>query len=161
MTQHSFLRNDGGFFPVQATDIALSTTTSTGFLSFVTSTTTAVFSLSSTATTFDIAFVAQGSTGVWLATAYWSVSDTATINQTNFKLWDGTTVIACGVTRVGAATGFSNGSVTGFITNPSGNIKLSAVCNSATGQINAGTINIVGTSPLWTPNTAVTAIRIG
>ncbi len=153
---HKFLRDTGEFaFPLLA-DLGTSTT-STRILSYVTSTTTATFSLSSTATTFDIAFVTQGTSGVWFATAFISATDTAGTNTTSFKLWDGTTVIGAGIVRALGVGVITSGSVSGVISNPAANIKLSVVCNSATGQIDAG-----GTGfSTYVPNSAVTAIRIG
>ncbi len=152
-----FLNATGQFTPIGSGQIGISTTTTTGFLTFVTSTTTLNLAGASTATTLDVAFVSQGSSGTWLATAFISATDTAGASAVSFKLWDGVTIIGAGICRPPAISAFNTVSVTGVISNPVGNIKLSVNSNTTTYQIQAG---LTGNTTYF-PNTAITAIRIG
>lgn len=74
--------------------------------------------------------VAQGTTGRWF------VSGTVTIgvtegNPINVKLWDGTTVIASAQGTGTPTTGVDSIGLSGYITNPTGNLRISARCPTA------------------------------
>lgn len=74
--------------------------------------------------------VAQGTTGTWFAVGTITLSDSAVLAQISAKLWDGTTVIA---SSREVTNGTQGGSITlaGFITNPAGNLRISAISNQA------------------------------
>ena len=149
-----FLNATGQFTPIGSGQIALSTTTTTGFLTYVTSTSTVTINLNTTATTFDGPFVTQGTSGVWLAFGSVTISDSAAPNQTHVKLWDGTTVIASGEARVTALNVGASVLLSGIISNPASNLKVSMVCNTATG------IMLYNFTP-YLKDCYLTAIRIG
>lgn len=105
---------------------------------------------------FDGPQVAQGSVGTWF------VSGTVTLGSPNAdgyvaKLWDGTTVIASGTHFNVAATQVTL-SLSGVITSPAGNLRISVQDDvSTSGKIFA---NISGVGAPGTDST-ITAIRIG
>ena len=88
--------------------------------------------LNNTGTYFDGPSCAQGTTGTWFASGTVTVDDSAAAVTMNAKLWDGTTVIAsCQMRTVGPGTkGII--SLSGFITSPAGNIRISVNDSSAT-----------------------------
>lgn len=102
---------------------------------------------------FDGPTVAQGTTGTWLATGTVSLSDTATANAAfGCQLWDGTTVIASGAMQVPVAGNLSSLSLSGVLSSPAANIKISCrdftstngLINSAAGGIaKASTLTVV------------------
>lgn len=108
--------------------------------------------LNNTANYFDGPSVNLGSTGTWL------VSGTVTLNETTaagffVKLWDGTTVIASAAASI-PATGTVAVSVSGVITSPAGNVKISVRDQTATsGNIK---FNTSGNSK----DSHITAVRI-
>jgi hypothetical protein len=72
--------------------------------------------------------VAQGSTGTWYATGTITVSNASAGDVIDVKLWDGTTVISSArvtMTSVGVAF-YEAVSLSGYITSPAGNIRMSA-----------------------------------
>ena len=80
--------------------------------------------LNNTANYFDGPTVAQGTDGVWFASGTVTVVDTASAAAFYAKLWDGVTVIASAANwAVGGAPGQI--SLSGFISNPAGNIRIS------------------------------------
>lgn len=79
--------------------------------------------LNNTGLYFDGPSVAQGTTGTWLVTGAVTVTDSAAANLLA-KLWDGTTVIASCAATV-AASGFIAFGLSGIITNPAGNLRIS------------------------------------
>jgi hypothetical protein len=104
-------------------------------------------------TYYDGPSVAQGTSGKWF------VSGTVTLYDagiTNFivKLWDGTTVIAS--TEVSPSpAGTSVVSLSGFISSPAGNLRISANdINTANGRFK---FNVSGSSK----DSTITAFRIG
>ena len=109
--------------------------------------------LNNIANYFDGPTVAQGTSGTWF------VSGTVTINDTLAasvlaKLWDGTTVIASAGSYVALASQRTSISLSGFITGPVGNLRISVRDNSNTsGAILA---NNSGNSK----DSTITAIRI-
>jgi len=110
--------------------------------------------LNNTANYFDGPQVAQGSVGTWLVMGSVSVTSGAAA-QIRVKLWDGATVIASGVASVGAPNQFVCVSLSGVISTPAGNLKLSARDpNNPTGVM---VYNQAGDSKEGT----ITAVRIG
>ncbi len=75
---------------------------------------------------------AQGATGTWFASGTVSLLDTAAAATFVVKLWDGTTVIASGVVRTQAANTPASILLSGTITNPAGNIRISVQDSSLT-----------------------------
>jgi hypothetical protein len=87
-----------------------------------------------TALYFDGPSVAQGSTGTWFASG--AVSIAAYQGHENYiKLWDGTTVIASARVAYNAANHATSVSLSGYITSPAGNIRISVRDASGTGLI--------------------------
>lgn len=88
--------------------------------------------ISSTGTFFDGPSMAQGTSGTW------HVSGTVTLGDTNAspvqcKLWDGSTVIASGYTRLSqSGTAWGTVSLSGNLASPAGNIRISCRCDTAT-----------------------------
>lgn len=111
-------------------------------------------SLNNTGTYFDGPSVAQGTAGTWFASGTVVVSDTSVANI-QVKLWDGTTVMSSSDVTVPVANDRCSVSVSGFITSPAGNIRISARDITTT----AGTMffNQSGNSK----DSTVTAVRIG
>lgn len=155
----SFLRNDGWFQPVGPGDIQLSTTTTTGFLTYLTNATTADIALVSTGTYVDGPSVSQGSSGTWFVSGGIFFDCANSANNIAAKLWDGATLLSVGIVSLSA--GFvSTMSLSGIITSPSGNLRISAakgVANTATIRAN---LTVVA-STLTTGASYITAIRIG
>lgn len=138
-------------------------TAAAGVISAVATTITAITnSLSSdvlmnnNANYFDGPSIAQGSSGTWFVTGTATV--TATVAQSNIdaKLWDGTTVIDS--TRVlvltSALTGSFPMSVSGFITSPAANLRIS--CRSENSTSGVIQFNASGNSK----DSTISAIRI-
>jgi hypothetical protein len=74
---------------------------------------------------FDGPSVSQGTTGTWFASGFVTLSDSVAASNVLCKLWDGATVIASGR---GAITGITQPitvTLSGIITSPAGNIKIS------------------------------------
>lgn len=109
--------------------------------------------LNNTATYFAGPSVAQGTVGTWFASGTVTLSSTSQ-DVMQAKLWDGTTVLASAefVALTNLATTVS---LSGFIANPVGNIRISVRDPTTTG----GTMsfNLSGNSK----DSTVTAIRIG
>lgn len=109
--------------------------------------------LNNTANYFDGPSVAQGSTGTWYVSGTVTLSGNAA-DAFNVKLWDGTTIIAS--TQLTSPTGnlVCSASVSGIITSPAGNLKISCRDISSTaGRIFA---NNTGNGK----DSTITAIRI-
>jgi hypothetical protein len=98
-------------------------------------------SLSSTSTYFDGPSMAQGSTGKWFACGTITLQNISNSSSNiNVRLWDGTTVMASAVVTTQSGNPNARVSVTlcGIITNPAGNIRISAKDTSdTTGVIKA------------------------
>jgi hypothetical protein len=111
--------------------------------------------LNNTSNYFTGPSIAQGTSGTWLATGSVTVLDTGGVIQALVKLWDGTTVIASG--KITIPSGAQNGgsiTLSGIITNPAGNIRISVRDLSSTnGQIK---FNLSGESK----DSSLFAIRI-
>lgn len=81
--------------------------------------------LNNTGNYFDGPSVAQGVTGTWFASGTVTLADTGVAANIICKLWDGTTVIASGsITTSGAGPNLTM-SLSGPLTTPAGNIKIS------------------------------------
>jgi hypothetical protein len=109
--------------------------------------------LNNIANYFDGPTVAQGTSGTWF------VSGTVTINDTLAasvlaKLWDGTTVIASAGAYVALASQRCSISLSGFITGPVGNLRISVRDNSNTSG------NILANNSGNAKDSTITAIRI-
>ena len=110
--------------------------------------------LTNTSSYFDGPSVAQGSSGVWFASGTVTFTDTATA-RIRAKLWDGTTIADSAESRVDTAAGNFCMSLSGILTNPSSNIKISVQDNSnTTGKILA---NATGSAK----DSTITVMRIG
>ncbi len=148
-----FLRQDGWFQPVAGADIVTSTATTTGFLTYLTKSTTADIAVASTSVLVDGPVVSQGSSGIWFATGTITITNGGVGNTLLYaQLWDGTNIID---TASGSAITSLTGSlsVSGIIASPTGNLRISAGSNRATTM----SFNATGASKDCT----VTVIRIG
>jgi hypothetical protein len=110
--------------------------------------------LNNTANYFDGPSVAQGSTGTWFVSGTVTIADTtASVNTVMAKLWDGTTVLSSGVVTLFGA-GATTIALSGIITSPAGNLRISARdASQTTGKI---AFNNSGNSK----DSAISAIRI-
>jgi len=110
--------------------------------------------LNNTANYFDGPSVAQGTSGTWFVSGTVTFTDTLSAVRFNAKLWDGTTVIASASLTTGAASFAGSISLSGYISAPAGNLKISVRDPGST----SGTIyfNISGNSK----DSTITAIRI-
>ena len=100
----------------------------------ITNSLTADVTCNNTALYFDGPSVAQGSTGTWFA------SGTVTVgapqgHSVYFKLWDGTTVIASAWNTLNAASHATAVALSGYISSPAGNIRISVRDASGTTAI--------------------------
>lgn len=111
--------------------------------------------LNNTANYFDGPSVAQGTSGTWFVSGNVLLQDNAGVATINVKLWDGTTIIDSGKCRILATNGEVMISLSGYITSPAGNLRISARDVSST----SGVIEYNG-SGLGKDST-ITAIRIG
>lgn len=124
-------------------------------LSALTNSLTSDIALSSAATFSDGPTVAQGTSGTWFASGSVTVMDTGSAATFNFKLWDGTTVMDSDSVTTTLANYRDSASLSGYITNPAGNIRISVanIQGTATGKIYA---NISGAGK----DSTVTVVRI-
>lgn len=112
-------------------------------------------SLNNTANYFDGPSVAQGTEGTWFVSGTVTVIDTAGAAGYFATLNDGTTVIASTSEYVSVSTQPGSLSLSGFITAPAGNLRISVRdASSTSGLIKA---NYSGNSK----DSTITAIRIG
>ena len=109
--------------------------------------------LNNTANYFDGPSVAQGTSGTWFVSG--SVTFLASaLDYIHAKLWDGTTVIASGAKTIVSTEGYATITLSGYITNPVGNLRISARDITTTnGQL---VYNTTGNSK----DSTITAIRI-
>ncbi len=103
---------------------------------------------------FDGPSVAQGTSGTWFVTGTVTCVDTAAGAAFIAKLWDGTTVVASTVINNTAANVRAICSLSGVITNPAANLKISVQGSATTGFIK---FNSSGLSK----DSNITAVRIG
>ena len=111
-------------------------------------------SLNNTSTFFDGPSVAQGTSGTWFVSGTITLEDPSAAAVTSIKLWDGTTVIASAEQAITGASNYFTVSLSGYLTSPAGNLRLSAKSSSTTSLI------IYNASGLAKDST-ITAIRIG
>lgn len=105
-------------------------------LSTLTNSLGADVSLNNASNYFDGPSVAQGTSGTWLATGNVTVFDVTAAANIDVKLWDGTTVIASTQVQVSNTTIFENNvHLSGVITSPAGNIKISAHSNQTSSEL--------------------------
>jgi hypothetical protein len=115
--------------------------------------------LNNTSLFFDGPSVAQGNVGTWFASGSVAVILSPAFTGEIFaKLWDGTTVMASGI-YVPDVTGVGNRyqsiSLSGFITAPTGNIRISVKDVQNNNSVMTGNITQQG------KDSTITAIRIG
>jgi len=79
--------------------------------------------------------VTQGGTGVWFASGAVSVNNNTGGANFNCKLWDGTTVIDSRYVTVGSANDYGSCALSGFISAPVGNIRISVNSDSASSYL--------------------------
>lgn len=123
-------------------------------LTSVTNSLGADVAMNNTANYFTGPTVAQGTTGTWLAMGSVSVVDTSGSAEIYCKLWDGTTVISSGRTTTPATTSYSVVALSGYISNPVGDIRIS--CRDTTST--SGVIAFDGSSN--SKDATLTAVRI-
>lgn len=75
---------------------------------------------------YDGPTCAQGTVGTWFASGHISVTDSGGLANIDAKLWDGTTVIASARGTICAANATVVIHLSGFISSPAGNIKITA-----------------------------------
>jgi hypothetical protein len=79
---------------------------------------------------------AQGTSGTFYASGKVTVVDTGTANTISCKLWDGSgAAIDSGATTTPAANFKAILSLSGFMTNPAGNLQISCKATAATGTV--------------------------
>jgi hypothetical protein len=100
--------------------------------STVTNTLGADVALNNTASYFDGPSCAQGTTGTWFASGTVTLVDTVGAGAFSVKLWDGTTVIASSIANSSAANFRAVCSLSGVITSPAGNIRISVNDSAST-----------------------------
>ena len=104
-----------------------------GALTLFTSTLGADVPISTSSGFFDGPSVAQGTAGTWLATGQIQFNATVSSQIFNVKLWDGTNNIAEQVYYTNAGVFIGQTALSGVITNPVGNIRLSVHIGTAGG----------------------------
>lgn len=121
---------------------------------FIANSTGSNISLNNTANYFDGPQVAQGTFGTFLATGTVTLSDTAGAAIFLCKLWDGTNIISSGRWDSKAINDTGIIALSGVITSPANNIKIS--CRDSTTTTGIITYNYSGNGK----DSTVTAIRI-
>lgn len=81
---------------------------------------------------FDGPSIAQGSTGTWLVLGTASLQDTAGAATMQCKLWDGATSISSAIATTSGANQRIAISLSGFISSPAGNLRISCQDASST-----------------------------
>ncbi len=110
--------------------------------------------LNNTSNYFDGPSCAQGTTGTWFASGTVTIQDNTGTATFFVKLWDGTTVIASGVTQTPAIGTATMASLSGYLASPAANIRISVRdTSSTTGKI---LFNTTGTSK----DSTLTVLRI-
>jgi len=124
-----------------------------GDLSPITNSLSGDVNLNNTGTYFDGPVVAQGTTGKWFVSGTVTVVDNAGGANFAAKLWDGTTVIASTALTLTVAAVVGTISLSGYISNPVGNLRISVIdATSTSGKI---LFNASGLSK----DSTITAIR--
>jgi hypothetical protein len=91
-------------------------------------------SLNNAGNYFDGPSMAQGTTGTWFASGTVTLNST-TSDQFRCKLWDGTTVVSASDTFMISGDGATSMSLSGFLTSPGANIKISCPDISSTNGV--------------------------
>lgn len=130
-------------------------TASSAFMSPITNSLGADVNLNNTGSYFDGPSIAQGTSGTWFVSGTVTVTDSAGAAAFNVKLWDGVTVIASSTFINSAAGKVSPISLSGFITSPVGNLRISV--NDETSVNGVIRFNRSGLSK----DSTISAIRIG
>lgn len=110
--------------------------------------------LNNVATYFDGPSVAQGTVGTWIVSGTVTLTDTVAATTYDCKLWDGTTIVDSGETRVSTANAGMTISLSGIIINPAGNLRISVKPNNTTSKMLA---NQSGNAK----DSTITAVRVG
>lgn len=111
--------------------------------------------LNNAAAYFDGPSVPQGTSGTWMVFGQVTITDTVSPLTANIKLWDGVNVIASGSVDLYINTARDVVHLSGTITNPAGNLRISVQDTvAATGKILA---NSSGANK----DSSITAVRIG
>lgn len=131
--------------------------TATGTVTVAITTTTnslgADVALNNTAAYFDGPSIAQGTSGTWYASGTVSLGVNAG-DGVDVKLWDGTTIISSMFVRAGTGAGATFAALSGVLSSPAGNIRISAKnITSTTGAIS---FNSTGNSK----DSTLTVLRI-
>jgi hypothetical protein len=100
--------------------------------------------LNNTGLFFDGPSMAQGTSGTWWATGTVTLTDTAGSAFIQCKLWDGSTVISSTPAVVPGASSIGSATLSGFLANPAGNIRMS--CRDASSTSGSILFNSTGTS---------------
>jgi hypothetical protein len=112
--------------------------------------------LSNVSAHFDGPSIAQGSNGTWFASGAVVIYDTGAAADFGLKLWDGNTIISEARVKTGAANLYVTVPLSGFMTAPTGNLRISVQDSSSTnGNIVHG---IFGSN---NKSSYISAIRIG
>lgn len=101
-------------------------------LSQISATLGANVTLNNTASFFDGPSIAQGSTGTWFVSGTVSLQDSSAAARFDAKLWDGTTIVATATNTSGGASFVAAIALSGFITSPAGNLRISVKDASST-----------------------------
>lgn len=110
--------------------------------------------LSNTAQYFDGPVIAQGSTGKWYVSGSVYIQDISTA-YFSIKLWDGTNIIASTTTPSISAGGSITIHLSGFISSPAGNLRISVRDHSTTGGYIYANASGLG------KDSVITAFRVG
>ncbi len=155
-----YLNATGQFTPIGSGQINISTTTTTGFMTFLSNVLTTNTTFQTTGVYVTGPQVSQGTSGIWFATGTQTFLTGVSAATINFKLWDGTTVMA-GATAASPGANFRcSVSVSGIVSSPAANIRIDGVMLTgagATGLWIASDNNIGGSTTV----SGLTAIRIG
>ena len=111
--------------------------------------------LNNTANFFQGPSVAQGTVGTWFVTGTIVCRDTSGGFNVIAKLWDGTTTIVQSLTNTVGTNQYGTLTLSGFITSPAGNLRISVKSPSSTNN------NIIGADSGGSGDSFITAIRIG
>ena len=112
--------------------------------------------LNNTAVYFDGPSIAQGTSGTWFVSGSVTLRDTAGSATFFIKLWDGTTVIQATGLYVTGANLTNSVNLSGYITAPAGNLRISVQDLSSTSGFIKYNVSSNGGK-----DSTITAIRIG
>ncbi len=140
-----YLNATGQFQQIGSGQIGISTTTTTGFLTFLSAASTSGGMLvASSATT--VITLAQGTAGTWLAIGKLTATDNAAVKNWLAQLSDGTTIIDAANSTIPAINTFNSIALAGIISAPAGNIRLTATVATSGNTTILSTANAPGIS---------------